>query len=120
YQPLDPTTHQIRLVKLYRDPNEDVEDSSSSLRKLSCSMKVSDLGAAPPYAVLSYTWGNALPVRTIRMDGKELEIRQNLHDFLKAFCNDQANTHYLWIDQLCVDQQSNIERNHQVRMMSQI
>ncbi|CBY01649.1 hypothetical protein IAQ61_003461 [Plenodomus lingam] len=118
YRPLDQTKQQIRLVRLYRNPYADLDDLSSSLSKISCSMNIFNLDDAPPYTTLSYTWGSPLSVRTIRMDGKQLVIRKNLHDFLMAFCNDPANTCYLWIDQLCIDQQSNSERNHQVQMMS--
>ncbi|KAI8933252.1 hypothetical protein NX059_009883 [Plenodomus lindquistii] len=123
YEPLDQTRQQIRLMKLYRNPFVTVGHSihpQSSLTKLSCSIRIFDLDNAPAYTALSYTWGRSAPVRRIRIDGKDMSIRVNLHDFLEAFCNDPANTCYLWIDQLCIDQQSDSERNHQVRLMSRI
>lgn len=74
----------------------------------------------PYYIALSYTWGPANPQRTILINGRRHCIRQNLYDFLYRYRNNLSNLHYLWIDQICISQAHEGERNHQVRLMSQI
>ena len=59
--------------------------------------------------------------RAIQVDGHRQDIRVNLHEFLKVFCTWQKSAWiWLWVDQICIDQSSNKERNHQVAMMGDI
>jgi hypothetical protein len=71
---------------------------------------------------LSYTWGYPTPLRTVRLNGKCYTIRDNLFDFLKAFGASELGqqNHYLWIDQLSIDQGNTNERGHQVKLMGDI
>jgi hypothetical protein len=71
------------------------------------------------YTALSYTWGDSTPLHTILVDGKPLQVRQNLWDFLQQ-ARERKLTKYLWIDALCIDQEQLNERNHQVWMMGEI
>jgi hypothetical protein len=52
-------------------------------------------------------------------DGKTFPVRRYLWDFLKRKQADD-NGHFLWIDAICIDQTSVLERNHQVAMMGRI
>jgi hypothetical protein len=62
---------------------------------------------------------------TVLANGKTLEIRQNLYDFLDTARN-KAESESLevlgpyWIDALTIDQANNVERNHQVAQMGMI
>jgi hypothetical protein len=85
-----------------------------------CSIETFNLSSAPKYVALSYTWGNALELEQIYINNKTFEVRKNLFNFLHSFRSKKANTRYLWVDQLCIDQTAVGERNHQVRLMSQI
>jgi hypothetical protein len=71
------------------------------------------------YTALSYTWGDSTPLHTILVDGKPLQVRQNLWDFLQQARESELRK-YLWIDALCIDQEQLDERNHQVWMMGEI
>jgi hypothetical protein len=71
------------------------------------------------YTALSYTWGDATPLRTIDLDGKPVAVRKNLWDFLNR-AREDGFAGYLWIDALCIDQSTVGERNHQVAMMGTI
>jgi hypothetical protein len=71
------------------------------------------------YTALSYTWGDSTPLHTIFVDGKPLQVRQNLWSFLQQ-ARESKVTKYLWIDALCIDQGHLKERNHQVWMMGEI
>jgi hypothetical protein len=112
YEPLDLTRHQIRLLTL--------KTSTSSDDLIECDIQVFDMNAAPHYITLSYVWGQVFPVRFILLNRKQMKIRKNLFDFLLCFRNDTSNVHYLWIDQLCIAQTLDLERNHQVQLMSRL
>ena len=115
YQPLDHATQQIRLVTLL-DPLEN--DDAIRL-----DIKVFEISEAPPYTALSYVWGPPPSSHDIYIANGRLQIRENLFKFLTEFrkCRDKMpSDQYLWIDQLCIDQFSTGERNHQVQMMSDI
>lgn len=83
------------------------------------------LAESPNYQALSYMWGDATHTKTIAVDDIHVEVRENLwsalwhireHDRL----NNTLSNRTLWIDALCVNQSDVGERNHQVRLMSQI
>jgi hypothetical protein len=115
YEQLDLTKQQIRLITLHSavDPSEPIR----------CDIQTFDTETSPPYIALSYTWGPEDPKRTIMINGRWLSIRKNLYDFLDRYRSDSDNStwhNYLWIDQICISQAHEGERNHQVRLMSQI
>jgi hypothetical protein len=112
YEQLDLTKQQIRLIALHP-----AADPSDPIR---CDIRSFDMERGPHYIALSYTWGPVNPQQTILINGQGLSIRQNLYDFLHRYRNDISNVHYLWIDQICISQAHEGERNHQVRLMSQI
>jgi hypothetical protein len=112
YEPLDLTRHQIRLLAL--------KPSTSWDDPIECGVRVFNMDDAPYYITLSYVWGDILPRRRILLNGKWLYIRENLFDFLLCFRDDPSNVQYLWIDQLCIAQTLDLERNHQVQLMSRV
>lgn len=110
YQFLDLNTssHQVRLLRF----------SPSSPLKIECTMYTMDLESVPLYWALSYTWGPPEPTMEIMVNGKPMRIRENLYQFLSTWRNTLDRD--LWIDQICIDQRNDHEKNHQVNMMSQI
>jgi hypothetical protein len=122
HQPLDTSRAQIRVLC--------VAPEAGGL--IQCTIKHIDLNAnpAPFYRALSYTWGSPEDTQEISVNGRSLEVRRNLHDFLVAFRARLFNfrgggvfeeeVQWLWIDQICVDQAVIHERNHQVQMMADI
>ncbi|KAH8587273.1 heterokaryon incompatibility protein-domain-containing protein [Bisporella sp. PMI_857] len=128
YQPLNLAQTQIRLFRLRNTQSGDA---------LTGALEVHVLEAAPPFKALSYIWGPTGGEKDLIVDGRMLQVRSNLYDFLvsyqtrtqvyytAAFCeySDYAqspNEAWLWIDQLCIDQQNHQERSHQVRLMGAI
>lgn len=69
---------------------------------------------------MSYAWGEASACRTIFVNNCALMVRKNLWDFLDVYRRNCSVQEPLWIDQICVDQGNINERNHQVRLMSEI
>jgi hypothetical protein len=104
----------IRLLRLHFQPEENGQ--------LSCTLQDYDLTSKPEYKALSYTWGDALPVENIFINGRKFAIRNNLYQFLRVKSGEEGfcNTGLLWIDQLCIDQTNHKERSHQVGQMADI
>lgn len=71
------------------------------------------------YYALSYTWGDATEQKTILVNGKPFKVRSNLWSFL-----DHASQLFkgipFWIDAICIHQNRQLERNHQVQLMGTI
>jgi hypothetical protein len=106
HQPLDPKKHQIRLLKL----------RNSSEHTMDYCLTTFDFEFAPSFVALSYTWGDERPTGSVSIDGKKLEIRINLLNFLRTYQTDN----YLWIDQISINQSNPEEQSQQFRMMSKI
>lgn len=71
------------------------------------------------YTALSYTWG--LPTRThaLVVSGAPLLITASLAEALGVVPR-IAPSEYLWIDQVCINQADDKEKNHQVQIMGEI
>lgn len=114
YQPL-PTSESIRLVKLDR------ETASPVCGELICT----PLKAAPSFFALSYTWGNQKQSSSVTLNGIHLQITPGLAAGLqKISSNYELHTRYapeyVWIDQICINQNDSAERSRQVQLMDQI
>jgi hypothetical protein len=87
------------------------------------------------YTCLSYVWGSSTDTKTIHMNGKPFQVRENLWNFLRTASSAETgswNTSHetgfsldkaaksIWVDALCIDQDNNGERNHQVQQMGEI
>jgi len=90
-------------------------------------MVTMDLDKCPiilPYLALSYVWGTPEPKREIIVNGIWLLVRPNLYQAMEALCNgkwlDEGKFAYWWIDALCINQEHNEEKAHQVALMSGI
>lgn len=74
---------------------------------------------AGKYAAGSYVWGASEHNSHILVNGINVQVRENLADFLRGF-RGRATTLTIWIDAICVNQNDPEERGSQVRLMSQI
>lgn len=92
--------------------------------QLQCQIDIHELDECPPYEALSYCWGSADGLVEILLNGRNFRIRKILWDSLwqlKKSCPPHlGGERYWWIDQLCIDQNTVTERNHQVQMMGEI
>ena len=107
----------IRLISLL--PGTQAEDD------VICELLCAELGAAPPYEALSYTWGSPsdLAAVSVRLPSTgysgSLPVTLGcLRALRRLRLPDRART--LWIDAMCIDQANVPERNHQVGLMSRI
>jgi hypothetical protein len=112
YQPLNPERHEIRLLHI-REQAETI----------TCTLEIASLDASPTYSALSYEWaqyqgedqGEHVP--PVVVNSLPVSTTTNLSLALKYL--DQDRSPY-WIDALCINQEDDNERGHQVRMMTRI
>ncbi|EHK16860.1 uncharacterized protein TRIVIDRAFT_132850, partial [Trichoderma virens Gv29-8] len=72
-----------------------------------------------PYEALSYTWGSAEAPENITVNGKLLAVTENLYKALQQLRHDNQER-ILWVDAICINQDDNKERGHQVQQMGDI
>jgi hypothetical protein len=73
------------------------------------------------YSALSYCWGDQSIQFPIRCDGQVLEIGRNLYTALNALRDRQTGgPRYFWTDAICINQNNDVEKNHQVLLMTEI
>ena len=109
HKPLDLSRKQIRLLRI----------NHQGTKRIFATLRHYDINQLPPYQALSYTWGDPALTDTIWIDGRPFSIRRNLRDFLTIHLRKQElQRNFIWIDQICSDQESVLEKNHMVPMMA--
>ncbi|KAM0228241.1 hypothetical protein ACHAPO_010889 [Fusarium lateritium] len=78
------------------------------------------LAQAPSYNALSYCWGDLDRSRSIRCNGQSLMITSHLEEGLNSLRSLQHQTEWIWVDQICINQDDKAERAIQVDMMKEI
>lgn len=73
----------------------------------------------PPYKALSYVWGSPVGDVPICCGVQELLITENCVAALRKIRH-RMKSRMLWVDAICINQQSLDERNHQVALMGDI
>lgn len=77
------------------------------------------LGDSPTYRAISYTWGRPADRAAIWCNGEILAIPLNLEHGLRAL-RSEYQTQMLWADAICMNQNSDLEKNHQVAQMGRV
>ena len=106
------TPNTFRLLRLHAGQGE----------KISGSLHHHILGseACPSYRAVSYTWGKGSAHHTLHLEGGSgIQVRKNLWNILQSI-RDKESSCWLWIDAICINQRLDEERNHHVRLMSDI
>jgi len=112
YRPLDFDDHEIRLLTL--------GSLSSNDSIISCSISHVSLISPGTYIALSYCWGDAASTETILLENERVPVTKNLASALRALQKQKKNDVRVWADAVCINQQNNEERSHQVRNMREI
>jgi hypothetical protein len=137
HEPVRSNLGQIRLLQLCpeypkKTPHwplngiftrgQDSSDACYATPILKCTITFATLDDADlKYNALSYVWGPPEPSHEISLNGRRFKVRENLWHFLDvASRNPEAYKTLLWVDQICIDQSSNIERGQQVSLMGRI
>lgn len=110
YQPLPLSDEYIRQLIL--DPGQGDDPLSGKL----VTTKLLD---APEFEAISYVWGANNRDRSILVGGRQLPITVSMEDaLLQTRMPEKRRT--LWADSICMNQEDNLEKSHQVAMMGQI
>ena len=123
YAALDSHQSQIRLLTLHPSASQlehSVSDESHFARPICCSVLTVSLDEPPPYKALSYCWGDDDRSRhSVNIEGAALRITESLDSALRHLRHPTEPV-IVWIDQLCINQDDNSEKNVQVAMMARI
>ncbi|KAI1388424.1 heterokaryon incompatibility protein-domain-containing protein [Hypoxylon trugodes] len=138
YTPIDRSSRQIRLLKFI--PNVGLGDNL-----IRCYLETYEISQCPSFIALSYTWGEDSPGHKITLNRRPYFVRDNLWAVLCVLkslirpdleptnmpsitgsmpIDQQFNSKKLWnrfwVDAICINQQGDFERGHQVNMMRDI
>lgn len=110
--PLERGKKQIRLLEIQPGSADDPVEMDVS---------IADLDAKPPkcYTALSYRWIKEGVKGAVLVDGQRMEISETLHHAL-VHIRAPATVVVIWIDYICIDQNSTKEKNHQVPLMGKV
>ncbi|KAK3392321.1 heterokaryon incompatibility protein-domain-containing protein [Sordaria brevicollis] len=113
YRPLE-HDNTIRLLLITPGAGEGANPTYSLLH--------AELGEIP-YKALSYEWGLASDDDpTLVIDGHPVRIRKNLFAALEQIssCIHHLSFYLIWIDAICINQNDNAEKGHQVQKMHRL
>jgi ankyrin repeat protein len=112
YKPIDLQGRSFRLVQLFK----------AEFGPVQCGLfdaQLDDEEGVMEYEALSYTWGDTYKPHEIEIDGKMMPVTKNLSLALRSLRYPHQDR-LLWIDAICIDQNNDKERGHQVLQMASI
>jgi hypothetical protein len=107
------TLNDRRFRLLYIHPAVDDDQD------LVCSCRPFDIDNAPAYEALSYVWGPKRQLQEILCNGQVIETQQSLYAALKRLRLPDSDR-VIWADAICINQDNNAEKSHQVPLMGSI
>lgn len=115
-----PDTHIRLLTLLPTDAAATAEEQFAS--PIACRVFVAPIVGGPDrpvFKTLSYRWGTGGRDHAINVGGGVLAVTASIVEALRYLrCADGPLT--LWIDQICIDQENDREKSHQVGLMDRI
>jgi hypothetical protein len=110
YKDLDGGRKTIRLLKIQRWRHN---------QEIQCQLEEVPLENLPFYEAASYVWGDPSPTKSILVDGRRLAITKSAYDIIQKRRSYWHET-VIWIDQICINQKNDQEKNSQVQIMNVI
>ncbi|PSN75074.1 HET-domain-containing protein, partial [Corynespora cassiicola Philippines] len=112
------TTHHQKLCGNEGEPPH-------GLKLIDCSsMTINHAKPSDEYVALSYVWGPSQGDNNfVSRSGASIHL---LHERLPAVISDailvakSLHMRYLWVDKLCIDQSSELEKHHQISQMDEV
>jgi hypothetical protein len=78
-----------------------------------------DVDSAPPYEAISYTWSQDDYSREIAVDNARFSVSAGLYELLRAR-HSSIEERLIWVDYICIDQCSVIDKAQQIPIMRDI
>ncbi|KAJ4017678.1 hypothetical protein NW752_001587 [Fusarium irregulare] len=110
YQPLDSQLEEFRILQVLPGSEGD---------PIRCTLHTTPLTEKSDYEALSYNWGDPQVCRVIEVDGMAKDVTVNLFNALRRLRLAKEGRR-IWVDALCINQTDDIEKSHQVNLMSKI
>lgn len=110
YETLDRQSRVTRLLELHPSAEND---------KVRCTLTHHNLESLPPYEALSYRWGPDTEKVPLAVGQSHIRVTPSLVAALRRL-REPETSRFLWIDQVCINQEDNNERSHQVGLMGDI
>lgn len=112
YAPLDQDKQEIRLLTLLASTEYD--------SPIACTLHTVSLDTTLQYECLSYTWEGGGPQTSlpVAVNGRMVLVMPNLEHALRRLR--QNKDRVMWVDAVCIDQDNDEERGHQVAIMGRI
>jgi hypothetical protein len=111
YRPLSDTSPEIRLLTL--------RAANSTHATIECGLHCAFLDDKPEYTAISYVWGDPSITENIVVEGCVLPVTVNLASALRHLRTVFGQI-TLWADAICINQDDNSERTHQIQHMRSI
>jgi hypothetical protein len=112
YSALGDPDNAIRLLEWASSPPTD---------RVEGSLMHTSLESTPDYVALSYVWGTSEATYEILIDGRGKKITENLLNALKALRRTKRLVlSKLWVDDICINQNDDVEKSRQVKIMGKI
>ncbi|KAI1370372.1 heterokaryon incompatibility protein-domain-containing protein [Hypoxylon crocopeplum] len=117
YRPLAEDRHEVRLLQLkhkIHEPTPLIGD-----RILCCELIHVERGLCQPYIALSYSWGRNIDHAPLRIGDQHYHVNATVDAALRQLQSEDTDV-LVWIDQICINQQDDVEKGHQVKQMKEI
>jgi hypothetical protein len=101
---------EIRILRIL--PALESDEIQCNLTHVECD---SNYRCPYPYRALSYCWGDANDTLLITVNGSKLAVTKNLEAALRELRGRKVVD--IWIDAICINQQDQNERGHQILKM---
>jgi hypothetical protein len=112
YDGLNSTRQEIRILEVAPANDEDI---------IECTIKRVSLMElpAPNFETISYTWGTRKDTSQMIVNGSKVAVPYSSEAAIRCM-RLQDRPRALWIDAICIDQSSLVERSEQVSLMGTI
>jgi hypothetical protein len=88
--------------------------AGSGKQQIQCTIESLPFANKPHYDALPYTWGDMKRKKPVTVNGKKMEVTENLYEALLSI-RLPRETRTLWIDQICIDQSHAEEKTAKFR-----
>lgn len=112
YKPLDAERQEIRVLDVAPGSGDSMVEATT--RPISLLVE-----PTPAYETISYCWGPPRDPASMKINGEIVEVPASAEEATRQMrYSDKSRV--LWIDAICINQESTTERNQQVALMSQV
>jgi hypothetical protein len=117
YTPLANTINTIRLIRL--SPRSYYQSGGTTIDILRCELIHAVRGRCPSYTAVSYAWGKNPTTSPLIVGRQQYEVSINVEQVLRQLQHKENDT-FVWVDQICINQQDDAEKSDQVQQMRDI